>query len=77
MLAAPLLRDSEFMEHALRLAERGYGATSPNPWWPLVVKAGRVIGRGWHHRAGEPHGEIEALNDACKKGRMFEVPHST
>jgi diaminohydroxyphosphoribosylaminopyrimidine deaminase/5-amino-6-(5-phosphoribosylamino)uracil reductase len=57
------------MEHALRLARRGYGATSPNPLvGALVVKGGKVIGRGWHHRAGEPHGEIEALNDACTKG---------
>ena len=53
------------MRMALRLARRGYGKTSPNPMvGAVLVKGGRVIGRGWHHRAGEPHAEIEALRDA-------------
>jgi diaminohydroxyphosphoribosylaminopyrimidine deaminase/5-amino-6-(5-phosphoribosylamino)uracil reductase len=34
----------------------------------LLVRRGRVIGRGWHRRAGEPHAEIEALRDASKRG---------
>jgi diaminohydroxyphosphoribosylaminopyrimidine deaminase/5-amino-6-(5-phosphoribosylamino)uracil reductase len=34
----------------------------------VIVKAGRVIGRGWHHQAGLPHAEIEALHDAARKG---------
>jgi len=34
----------------------------------VLVKAGKVIGQGWHHRAGESHGEIEALRDAERKG---------
>ncbi len=34
----------------------------------LLVKRGRIIGRGWHHRAGGPHAEIEALRDAAAKG---------
>ncbi|HWI59836.1 MAG TPA: bifunctional diaminohydroxyphosphoribosylaminopyrimidine deaminase/5-amino-6-(5-phosphoribosylamino)uracil reductase RibD, partial [Bacillota bacterium] len=45
------------------------GATSPNPMvGAVLVKQGRVIGRGWHHRVGEPHAEIEALRDAQKQG---------
>src|SRR5207249_4577810 len=57
--------DDELMRAALRLARRGYGATSPNPMVDaLLVKGGRVIGRGWHHRAGVPHAEIEAIRDA-------------
>ncbi len=57
--------DSDYMRLALRLARRGYGATSPNPMvGAVLVKAGRVIGRGWHRRAGGPHAEIEALGDA-------------
>lgn len=57
------------MRIALRLARRGYGATSPNPMvGAVLVKGGRIIGRGWHHRAGEPHAEIEALRDARKRG---------
>jgi diaminohydroxyphosphoribosylaminopyrimidine deaminase/5-amino-6-(5-phosphoribosylamino)uracil reductase len=34
----------------------------------VLVKGGEVIGRGWHHRAGEPHAEIEALRDAQARG---------
>src|SRR5256885_238397 len=61
--------DDQFMRLALRLARRGFGATSPNPMvGAVLVKRGRVIGRGWHRRAGEPHAEIEALRDAQKRG---------
>src|SRR5436190_7323412 len=57
------------MRLALALARRGYGTTSPNPMvGALLVKAGRIVGRGWHHRAGEPHAEIEAIRDAHKRG---------
>jgi diaminohydroxyphosphoribosylaminopyrimidine deaminase / 5-amino-6-(5-phosphoribosylamino)uracil reductase len=59
----------QFMRHALRLARRGYGATSPNPMvGAVLVKGGKIIGRGWHRRAGLPHAEIEALRDAQKRG---------
>jgi diaminohydroxyphosphoribosylaminopyrimidine deaminase/5-amino-6-(5-phosphoribosylamino)uracil reductase len=61
--------DLDYMKLALRLARRGYGATSPNPMvGAVLVKDGRVIGRGWHHHAGLPHAEIEALRDAQKHG---------
>lgn len=57
------------MREALRLARRGYGFASPNPMvGALVVKAGRVIGRGWHQRVGGPHAEVEAIRDAAKRG---------
>ena len=56
------------MRLALRLARRGYGATSPNPMvGAVLVKGGKIIGRGWHHRAGEPHAEMDALRDAQKR----------
>jgi len=59
----------KYMRLALRLAERAAGQTSPNPLvGAVLVKSGRVIGRGWHHRAGEPHAEIEALRDAQQHG---------
>lgn len=58
-----------FMRLALRLARRGYGETSPNPMvGAVLVKGGKVIGRGWHRQAGGPHAEIEALRDAQKRG---------
>src|SRR5438874_2360679 len=61
--------DTQFMRLALRLAKRGYGTTSPNPMvGAVLVKGKRIIGRGWHHRAGMPHAEIEALRDAQRHG---------
>jgi diaminohydroxyphosphoribosylaminopyrimidine deaminase / 5-amino-6-(5-phosphoribosylamino)uracil reductase len=58
---------TDFMHAALRLARRGLGATSPNPMvGAVLVKRGKIIGRGWHRRAGGPHAEIEAMNDARK-----------
>ena len=63
------MSDAQFMRLALRLARRGYGATSPNPMvGAVLVKGGKIIGRGWHRRAGLPHAEIEALRDAEKSG---------
>ena len=50
------------MAQAMRLAEQGRGATSPNPVvGAVLVKGGKVIARGFHRRAGLPHAEIEAL----------------
>ena len=61
--------DAQWMRLALRLARRGYGRTSPNPMvGAVLVKGDRVIGQGWHRRAGEPHAEIEALRHAQRKG---------
>jgi diaminohydroxyphosphoribosylaminopyrimidine deaminase/5-amino-6-(5-phosphoribosylamino)uracil reductase len=63
------MSDAQFMRLALRLARRGYGMTSPNPMvGAVLVKGGKIIGRGWHRRAGLPHAEIEALRDAQKRG---------
>ena len=63
------MTDAHFLRLALRLARRGQGATSPNPIvGAVLVKGGKIIGRGWHRRAGWPHAEIEALCDAQKHG---------
>jgi diaminohydroxyphosphoribosylaminopyrimidine deaminase / 5-amino-6-(5-phosphoribosylamino)uracil reductase len=57
------------MRLALKLAGRAFGATSPNPMVGAVLaKGARILGRGWHHRAGCPHAEIEALYDTLKHG---------
>ncbi len=57
------------MRLALQLAQRARGQTTPNPMvGAVLVKHGRMIGQGWHHRAGGPHAEIEALNDARRRG---------
>jgi diaminohydroxyphosphoribosylaminopyrimidine deaminase/5-amino-6-(5-phosphoribosylamino)uracil reductase len=62
--------DLNFMRVALRLARRAFGQTSPNPMvGAVLVKAGQIIGQGWHRRAGGAHAEIEALRDAQSKRR--------
>ena len=61
--------DLRLMRLALRLAQRARGQTSPNPLvGAVLVRAGRVIGQGWHRKAGEPHAEVEALLDAEARG---------
>ena len=58
------------MTLALRLAAKGRGKTSPNPMvGALVVKNGRIVGRGYHHGPGQPHAEILALKQAGPRAR--------
>ncbi|BAN34680.1 5-amino-6-(5-phosphoribosylamino)uracil reductase [Sulfuricella denitrificans skB26] len=57
--------DYEYMAQALRLAEKGLYTTTPNPRVGcVIVRDGKVVGSGWHARAGEPHAEINALMQA-------------
>ena len=59
-----------FMTLALRLAAKGRGKTSPNPMvGAVVVKNGRIVGRGYHHGPGQPHAEILALNQAGPRAK--------
>ncbi|MCD6007789.1 MAG: bifunctional diaminohydroxyphosphoribosylaminopyrimidine deaminase/5-amino-6-(5-phosphoribosylamino)uracil reductase RibD [Pseudomonadota bacterium] len=58
------------MARALKLARRGLYTTDPNPRVGCVlVKGGRIVGEGWHVRAGEPHAEIHALRAAGEAAR--------
>jgi diaminohydroxyphosphoribosylaminopyrimidine deaminase/5-amino-6-(5-phosphoribosylamino)uracil reductase len=62
--------DIAAMRRALALARKGLGLTSPNPpVGAVIVRDGAVLGSGWHKRAGRPHAEIEAINDAHKNNR--------
>ena len=66
--------DHAFMREALKLARRGYGHTSPNPMvGAVLVRRGKVIGRGWHQRAGLPHAEIEATRGKEARGASLYV----
>jgi diaminohydroxyphosphoribosylaminopyrimidine deaminase/5-amino-6-(5-phosphoribosylamino)uracil reductase len=57
--------DEKYIRMALRLAEKARGRTSPNPMvGAVVVKDGKIISRGWHRKAGEPHAEAIALKKA-------------
>lgn len=62
--------EARFMERALRLAQKGYGHTSPNPIvGAVLVQKGKIIAEGWHQRAGQPHAEIEAIRNAGAKSK--------
>ncbi|MCL6635390.1 MAG: bifunctional diaminohydroxyphosphoribosylaminopyrimidine deaminase/5-amino-6-(5-phosphoribosylamino)uracil reductase RibD, partial [Peptococcaceae bacterium] len=62
--------DRHYMRMALELAGRARGRTSPNPMvGAVVVKDGKVVGSGYHLRAGTPHAEVHALNEAGEKAR--------
>jgi diaminohydroxyphosphoribosylaminopyrimidine deaminase / 5-amino-6-(5-phosphoribosylamino)uracil reductase len=62
--------DHVHMAQALRLAERGLYTTQPNPRVGCVIADGeRVLGQGWHQRAGEPHAEVFALREAGERAR--------
>lgn len=59
------LSDADYMLRAIRLARLGRYTTRPNPnVGSVIVKGGQIIGEGYHHRAGEPHAEINALRQA-------------
>ena len=53
------------MKMALDLAKKGEGFTSPNPMvGAIIVKEGKVVGKGYHHAAGKAHAEVNAIDDA-------------
>ena len=56
------MNDEQYMLRAIELAKNGVGWTSPNPMvGAVIVKEGRIIGEGWHHRCGQLHAEREAI----------------
>jgi diaminohydroxyphosphoribosylaminopyrimidine deaminase / 5-amino-6-(5-phosphoribosylamino)uracil reductase len=61
--------DEFWMSKALALARKGIGRVSPNPAvGAVIVKGNQEIGSGWHHRAGGPHAEVDAIRNATKRG---------
>lgn len=66
--------DHAHMARALQLAANGLYTTSPNPRVGcVIVKDDRVVGEGWHQRAGTPHAEIHALKAAGESARGATV----
>jgi diaminohydroxyphosphoribosylaminopyrimidine deaminase/5-amino-6-(5-phosphoribosylamino)uracil reductase len=63
--------DEATMAEAVAVGERGRLTAAPNPWVGSVVVGadGQVVGRGFHHRAGEPHAEVHALREAGERAR--------
>lgn len=70
-----MTQDEIFMHRAMELALLAQGRTSPNPMvGAVIVKDGKVVGEGYHHRAGSPHAEINALGaagDAALDATMY------
>jgi diaminohydroxyphosphoribosylaminopyrimidine deaminase/5-amino-6-(5-phosphoribosylamino)uracil reductase len=65
--------DERFMRRALELAQLGSGLTFPNPRvGAVLVRGGKIIGEGFHLRAGTPHAEVHAVADAKKRGHRVE-----
>ncbi len=66
--------DPTYMQLALKLAAKGAGWVSPNPMvGAVVVKDGRVVGRGYHRQLGAPHAEVVALGQAAAAARGADL----
>lgn len=63
------------MERAIELSLTSWGNVSPNPYvGAVIVKGDKIVGEGWHHQAGQPHAEIEALKvagEAAKGSTLY------
>jgi diaminohydroxyphosphoribosylaminopyrimidine deaminase/5-amino-6-(5-phosphoribosylamino)uracil reductase len=63
--------DRRFLRRALELAALGSGLTFPNPRvGAVLVRGGRIIGEGFHRRAGTPHAEVHAVRAAKRAGHV-------
>jgi diaminohydroxyphosphoribosylaminopyrimidine deaminase/5-amino-6-(5-phosphoribosylamino)uracil reductase len=70
--------DYQYMSRALQLARRGLYSTDPNPRVGcVIVKDDVVLSEGWHHKSGQAHAEIEALNNAKKNNTSGNVSGAT
>lgn len=69
------MNDKQFMKFALELAEKGRGKVNPNPMVGcVIVKNGKIVGRGFHEKHGEAHAEVNALQNAgikAKNSKMY------
>lgn len=75
---SPTHDDRTWMQIALHEARKGLGLTSPNPpVGAVVVKDDRILGKGWHRKAGEPHAEIEAFSDALSRHSPKDLKGAT
>ncbi len=64
------MTDQDYMERAITLAQQGLYSTKPNPNVGCVlVKDGQIIGEGFHPKAGQPHAEVFALQQACAQAK--------
>ncbi|MDI6736829.1 MAG: bifunctional diaminohydroxyphosphoribosylaminopyrimidine deaminase/5-amino-6-(5-phosphoribosylamino)uracil reductase RibD [bacterium] len=65
-----MMENKKYIELALQLARKAIGKTSPNPMvGAVVVKEGKIVGQGYHQKAGSPHAEINALLEAGSQSK--------
>jgi diaminohydroxyphosphoribosylaminopyrimidine deaminase/5-amino-6-(5-phosphoribosylamino)uracil reductase len=63
-----MISHKKYMELTLKIAEKGKGFVSPNPLVGcIIVKRGKIVGRGYHKHYGGEHAEINAIKNAGKK----------
>ncbi len=61
----------KYIKRCIQLAENGLGATYPNPMvGSVIVHNNKIIGEGWHRKAGEPHAEVNAINSVRDKSLL-------
>jgi len=64
---------NKYMQRCLDLAKNGLGFTYPNPLvGSVIVYEGKIIGEGWHQKAGEPHAEVNAINSVKDKNLLSQ-----
>ena len=70
MVSFNTMTDEFYMQRALSLAARARGMTSPNPMvGAVLVKGGKILSEGFHKKAGTPHAEVIAIDNAGEKAR--------
>ena len=68
-----LRTEKKYMQRCLDLAVNGLGLTYPNPLVGcVIVHRGRIIGEGWHQKAGEAHAEVHAINSVKDRSLLPE-----
>ncbi len=69
------MQDEFYIKRCIELAQKAIGKTYPNPLvGSVIVHNGEIIGEGYHHKAGENHAEINAINSVKDKSL---IPEST
>jgi diaminohydroxyphosphoribosylaminopyrimidine deaminase/5-amino-6-(5-phosphoribosylamino)uracil reductase len=67
------MQDELYIKRCIELAQKALGRTYPNPMvGSVIVHKGEIIGEGYHHKAGEPHAEINAINSVVNKDLISE-----